>query len=213
MDPVVKHWESPYASFSNCPILFVDPLGLDAETSNKEEPRRGGNVEAAFTCQIKEVTISPKPKNWFVKLWDSFTSLFKPSKPEENTNRDEMKVKGGVVGYDEKASGVKNESKVSTNPYAYVDYGAILTTVGAAKDAGSGTGILQSKKWYETIVKTISAANTTISHAKDLKGGDEFDSSRHKHRSAPFTYDTIEHYKEGKLVGKTIHGKFKQEGN
>ncbi|NEN24152.1 hypothetical protein G3O08_11630 [Cryomorpha ignava] len=29
IDPVVKYWESPYASFANNPIYFIDPSGLD----------------------------------------------------------------------------------------------------------------------------------------------------------------------------------------
>jgi RHS repeat-associated protein len=31
VDPVEKEWESSYASFSNNPLYFVDPLGLDSE--------------------------------------------------------------------------------------------------------------------------------------------------------------------------------------
>jgi RHS repeat-associated protein len=31
-DPIIKDWESPYATFSNNSILFIDPSGLDAVT-------------------------------------------------------------------------------------------------------------------------------------------------------------------------------------
>ena len=29
MDPIIKYFESPYASYSNNPIYFIDPSGLD----------------------------------------------------------------------------------------------------------------------------------------------------------------------------------------
>ena len=35
-DPVVKPWESPYATFRNNPIYFSDPLGLDGEKPNEK---------------------------------------------------------------------------------------------------------------------------------------------------------------------------------
>jgi len=39
-DPVIKPWESPYAAFSNNPIYFADPLGLDSKDAG--EAARGG---------------------------------------------------------------------------------------------------------------------------------------------------------------------------
>ena len=50
VDPVVKEWESPYASFANNPIFYVDPNGLDAGEPDKaimvpkgapKNPKRG----------------------------------------------------------------------------------------------------------------------------------------------------------------------------
>ncbi len=39
VDPVVKPWESPYACFSNNPIVYVDIHGDDAQSSNTPEVR------------------------------------------------------------------------------------------------------------------------------------------------------------------------------
>ena len=35
-DPIIKPWESPYATFNNNPIYFADPNGLDGEGPNGE---------------------------------------------------------------------------------------------------------------------------------------------------------------------------------
>ena len=44
-DPVRKHWESPYASFLNSPILVADPKGLDGEKrARKQAEKTGGDV-------------------------------------------------------------------------------------------------------------------------------------------------------------------------
>jgi hypothetical protein len=42
LDPVLKPWESPYATFNNNPILFSDPSGLEGEDETKPAP--GGNT-------------------------------------------------------------------------------------------------------------------------------------------------------------------------
>ncbi len=37
-DPVVKHWESPYATFNNSPIRIADPSGADGEECGAAAP-------------------------------------------------------------------------------------------------------------------------------------------------------------------------------
>ena len=41
IDPIIKPWESPYTTFSNNPILFNDPSGLN---SDKPNPNEKGHV-------------------------------------------------------------------------------------------------------------------------------------------------------------------------
>jgi RHS repeat-associated protein len=48
-DPIVKPWESPYASFSNNPILYADPKGLDAEDRAKRYAKKHGGTVASST--------------------------------------------------------------------------------------------------------------------------------------------------------------------
>lgn len=46
LDPIVKPWESPYATFNNNPIVFADPLGLDGDDKGKNG---GGNNGETIT--------------------------------------------------------------------------------------------------------------------------------------------------------------------
>lgn len=46
LDPIVKVWESPYASFRNNPNWYADPKGLDGEKrAKKYQAKHGGEVE------------------------------------------------------------------------------------------------------------------------------------------------------------------------
>jgi hypothetical protein len=41
VDPVVKEWESPYATFGNCPIVIADPNGDTGGNSASQAPQEG----------------------------------------------------------------------------------------------------------------------------------------------------------------------------
>jgi RHS repeat-associated protein len=68
-DPIVKPWESPYAGFSNNPIYFADPSGLDPEDSNGggnssgEGGGDGGENDIAAYVNIPEVEITANSTN------------------------------------------------------------------------------------------------------------------------------------------------------
>lgn len=63
-DPIVKPWESPYAGFSNNPIVFSDPSGLNSqnETDGDEEKSKAGDKITnkdgeEFTVSIDETVV------------------------------------------------------------------------------------------------------------------------------------------------------------
>jgi len=41
LDPLTYDWQSPYASFNNCPVYFADPLGLQGKGG--DDKSKGGN--------------------------------------------------------------------------------------------------------------------------------------------------------------------------
>ena len=43
-EPFVKHWESPYATFSNNPIFYSDPSGAQSEGSDDKDKKSGNNI-------------------------------------------------------------------------------------------------------------------------------------------------------------------------
>jgi hypothetical protein len=60
-DPVVKPWESPYAAFSNNPIVFADPKGLDAESrAHKKANKIGGEVRKIGDGKYEVVEVKSK---------------------------------------------------------------------------------------------------------------------------------------------------------
>jgi hypothetical protein len=48
-DPIVKPWESHYATFGNNPIYYSDPYGLDKGTATKAEKANGGSDSKGTT--------------------------------------------------------------------------------------------------------------------------------------------------------------------
>jgi hypothetical protein len=71
-DPIFKEWESPYASFANNPIVFTDPLGLDATNDNaSEEPKKKINVHVVKSKRdetLNSCYAKAKAQEWFRKL-------------------------------------------------------------------------------------------------------------------------------------------------
>jgi hypothetical protein len=55
IDPVVKPWESPYAVFSNNPVYFADPLGLDSKDPKENSGKANGDkLENGQTAKVTE---------------------------------------------------------------------------------------------------------------------------------------------------------------
>jgi RHS repeat-associated protein len=76
VDPVVKEWESPYASFSNSPLRVVDPIGADGEEINDqgcgETP--APTSEMSFGTAIEIAPSSLNPWSWSVTNNSSISS-------------------------------------------------------------------------------------------------------------------------------------------
>jgi hypothetical protein len=49
VDPIRKSWESPFASFANNPVYYVDPSGLDKGSATKREKANNGGTEGSGT--------------------------------------------------------------------------------------------------------------------------------------------------------------------
>jgi hypothetical protein len=54
LDPIVKPWESPYATFANNPIWHSDPKGLDAEATRNKGGGDGGGTTPKTEPPIKK---------------------------------------------------------------------------------------------------------------------------------------------------------------
>ncbi len=80
VDPVVKVWESPYATFNDNPILKADTNGEDAKAeTSSEDGGGGGNSGSCETCPRKP---NPKPGgNDNIENMDK-TPKFEPVKPK-----------------------------------------------------------------------------------------------------------------------------------
>ena len=62
IDPITKSWESPYSTFSNSPIWFNDPLGLD--------PTTGGGEDKKISADNPPLSKAPPPNPKEGDLWN-----------------------------------------------------------------------------------------------------------------------------------------------
>jgi RHS repeat-associated protein len=53
MDPIIKYFESPYASYSNNPIYFIDPSGLDPTEGEGNGGDNGNSSKSSGTTPSK----------------------------------------------------------------------------------------------------------------------------------------------------------------
>jgi hypothetical protein len=85
MDPIVKPWESVYATFGNNPILFADPYGLDKEITSPDGSK--GNASDGITQSEDGCTIYNDPnrttkgaeQDWDYMTWNSDLGYYEKS--------------------------------------------------------------------------------------------------------------------------------------
>jgi len=65
LDPVLKEWESPYACFSNNPILYLDPNGSDTTTGSYSKLTGSNNLLVFIAAEATSKTQFEKQSgNW-----------------------------------------------------------------------------------------------------------------------------------------------------
>ncbi|MFO0477362.1 MAG: RHS repeat domain-containing protein [Bacteroidota bacterium] len=79
-DPIVKPWESPYATFANNPIWFSDVNGDDAMENGDKGKGKAPEVDNTSAKKMKEyvlndVIVTPKSKNFLNKVGDIFQNI------------------------------------------------------------------------------------------------------------------------------------------
>ena len=109
-DPIVKPWESPYAGFSNNPIVFSDPSGLDPITGDDNDPKHPDNInnvpdDGQFKNRDKDGNIIDENKEIFT---DEVVRTSDDVKPIEIS---EVKSNSNTIETYEKVSGVLNDVK------------------------------------------------------------------------------------------------------
>jgi hypothetical protein len=107
VDPVTYAWQSSYAVFNNCPIVFIDPTGLEAE-GNGEPKKKDSDVITAPT--LKTATVTAERPSLLKSLWSNFKNTvtskqYREYKRErEKTQREErlaedLKTRGEYRSY------------------------------------------------------------------------------------------------------------------
>ena len=70
VDPVVHHWESPYAAFANNPILLVDPRGDAINVTIDETGTKEGQKQYKHIYSIERKYCSLEQEDvWTGKVW------------------------------------------------------------------------------------------------------------------------------------------------
>lgn len=61
LDKIVKPWESPYVGYANCPMVFIDPAGLDpSESAQSSTDTKTPSTDLSAIQTLPEVIISDK---------------------------------------------------------------------------------------------------------------------------------------------------------
>lgn len=144
IDPIIKFNESPYAGFSNNPILFTDPLGLDTLKQIGPDFYDGGYFDVATVTANKTSNnseTSSNNSNWSSFLFANRFSRWKPTGTGAG-----LSVNPNFPQYSEYAEGIKDITWNMLSP--------ILLSVGGG-GAGSGGGrlILQRIKSQMDIIR------------------------------------------------------------
>jgi hypothetical protein len=70
VDPVVKYWESPYATFANNSLFMVDPLGANADWFENDK----GEIRW-FDSKEKELHTAPENEQSHSEVWKNIGEL------------------------------------------------------------------------------------------------------------------------------------------
>jgi hypothetical protein len=95
VDPITYPWHSSYAVFNNCPIVFIDPLGLEPEGDpNKKESK-------TINAPLDEVVVRAKRPSWFKRMGVNFKNIVNPSdeyKAYKNAQKQETEANAKPKG-------------------------------------------------------------------------------------------------------------------
>jgi len=113
VDPVTYPWQSSYAVFNNCPIVFIDPLGLEPEGDpNKKESN-------TINAPLDEVVIRAKRPSWFKRMRVNFKNIVNPSdeyKAYKNAQKQEAQVNAKPKG-EYKSYGWTSEQNIAGSKF------------------------------------------------------------------------------------------------
>ena len=100
-DPVFKPWESRYATFSNNPVYYIDPLGLQSDESNYANQPNEEDIET----NIGEVVVKGKLSIWgrIKKSFRKLLTIDKKIEKQQNTSR-RIKYRKNILTIDDPSS-------------------------------------------------------------------------------------------------------------
>jgi len=100
-DPVFKPWESRYATFSNNPVYYIDPLGLQSDEPNYANQPNEEDIET----NIGEVVVKGKLSIWgrIKKSFRKLLTIDKKIEKQQNTSR-RIKYRKNILTIDDPSS-------------------------------------------------------------------------------------------------------------
>ncbi|MCC7050800.1 MAG: hypothetical protein IT239_03355, partial [Bacteroidia bacterium] len=86
-DPVVKEWESPYATFNNNPVLYADPSGLDGKDKGKNDKGKSGGGNNG-----EKITTNPDGSTSSTVTWEGGGSCTVTNPKDPNTPKGRLNI-------------------------------------------------------------------------------------------------------------------------